>query len=79
MKKEQGTYLLKAQVVLDSRGSVEDQGVRCDNQDKAVQRLQTGRCETVTRKDQLLGKSCFSSSRTPSQNDSPNTGTRQVD
>jgi hypothetical protein len=36
-------YLLKAQVILDSGGSIEDQGICCDNQHKAIQRLQTGR------------------------------------
>lgn len=45
MMKEKCIYLLEAQVVLDSRGSVEDQGVCCDNQDKAIQRLQKGRYE----------------------------------
>lgn len=47
MMYEKCIYLLKAQVILDSRGSIEDQGICCDNQYKAVQCLQTGRHKTV--------------------------------
>lgn len=41
---EECMYLLKAQVILDSGRRIEDQGICRDNQNKAIQRLQTGRC-----------------------------------